>query len=239
MKRSEKERSGYHASRVSRLTITVNFFPRLMLPLLHGGNLFFRAAGQPTLAKAQRLIFFSVPSSSKICPMTIGARARSRWLMAMAGGPFRDLSNRADSRNGEKYESVDPERVGAGRSSLPGKSERKTIRIEGTGHGWLMRGGRLAPYSAGPRCWITQNTYQFYIGSAEAAGALAVPPYSCVFSRLPTDVYTACSLARKWINVINGHREKVRPVIGSVVGARELRVLARATLIVPFCHRTR
>lgn len=93
-------------------------------------------------------------------------------------------------------------------SSTSTVERARTIRIEGECV-WGRGGGGervwAAPYSAGPRCWITQNTYQFYIGFL---GGIADRIREFLAG---DDVYTACSLVRKWINVINGHRGKSSP----------------------------
>lgn len=104
------------------------------------------------------------------------------------------------------------------------------IRIEGDPSSERGLEETRRPYSAGPRCWITQNTYQFYIGflGRHPRGSRRIRAFlaSANDRRVHEPV-------RKWINVINGHREKVRPVIGSLVGVL-LRAPSRA-LIVPFC----
>lgn len=167
-----------------------------MFPRLHDRTSFF------TFRSRQPLIFFSVTSLSELCSLfrtmanivqvPAGRSNAARFTWTRHESPFVHLTcvERTLSNGVARYE-----------------RRAKTIRIEGTGHGSLMRTG--TPYSGGPRCWITQNTYQFYIGFLGAATApCASERIRAFFAPLLVDVYTACSFARKWINVINGQRGK-------------------------------
>lgn len=192
-----------------RFTITVSFFPRLMLPLLHGEPVFPRGRAAATSAEQQQLIFFSVTSFCKIYgPALENIDAIDQVVYGSANPRTRDGRSRT-ARSFSHLLNLCRAFLVPG-SSLPAR-RATTIRIEGTGHGSPTRPrvGR-APYSAEPRCWITQNTYQFYIGFLEANAAPEFVRIRPFFARCH-DVYTARSLARKWINVINGHPRKSSP----------------------------
>lgn len=187
------------------LAITVNFFPRLIHPLLHGEPV---SPGRGRPRQRHRLIFLSVTCFCKIYGRNGGGNidAAARWSPTI---PVRTRKRRERWRTARSsliYLTCG-ERCLVLAGSLPAE-RATTIRIEGTGHG--STGAAGAGSAIFGRAEVLDYAEHVPILHWLPRGSLAprVRTYSCVFRSLPPVYTRPRSLARKWINVINGQRGK-------------------------------